>query len=341
MDMNFQPKEKYRAAVIGCGRIGMQMEKDPKRFKPATHVGAYLSNPRIELAALVEIDPVKQEEAKQFAPGVPVFSSAEEMFQKIKPDIVSVSTFHDQHHPMVMLAVKHKVPAIVCEKPIADTVEQGREMIEACEKSGSLLFINHFRRFDPLLAVWQKKIQDGIIGEIQQVTGWYAIGLYHMGTHLVDFLMYYLGGVEWVSGWNNLRAHSAVPGDYCVDGILGFKGGVHVAIQSVNVKDYSMFEVRVLGKKGEVFVRDLGRLVEMTPVRESKQYAGFFELDPISRERYENKEISSFIGLAENVVACLDGKAKPASSGRDGLRVLEVLAALKKSAESDGKKISV
>lgn len=274
-------------------------------------------------------------------PGVEVFSSAEEMLQKIRPDIVSVSTFHDQHYPMVMLASKHKIPAIICEKPIADTIEQGREMVEACEKSNSFLFVNHIRRFDPMLAEWRDKVRQGVIGEIQQATGWYAIGLYHMGTHLVDFLMYYLGDVEWVAGWNNLRAHSAVPGDHCVDGILGFKNGAHAAIQSVNVKDYSMFETRILGKGGEVFIRDLGRLVELTPAKESKQYAGFFELDPGLRERQENKDTSFFVGLIENAVACLDGKELPRSTGRDGLRVLEVLAALKKSADSDGAKINV
>ena len=160
-----------------------------------------------------------------------------------------------------------------------------------------------------------------------------------MGTHLVDFLRFYLGDVEWVAGWNNLRAHAAVPGDWCVDGILGFKSGAHVAIQSVNVKDFSMFEVRILGRKGELFVRDLGRTVELTPAAESKQYAGFFELDPELRERHFNQEQSFFIGLVENVVDCLDGKSEPASTGRDGLEVLKALAAIRESADNDGKKV--
>ena len=332
-------KKFYKAAVIGCGRIGMLMEKDPKRLKPATHAGAYLHNSRTVLAGLAETDVEKREEARAIAPGVPVFADAAEMLAAVKPDIVSVSAFHEQHHPMVLLCARYKVPAIVCEKPIAETIERGEEMVAACDRSGSLLFVNHIRRFDPLLGAWRKRVADGAIGEIQQATGYYSIGLYHMGTHLVDFLRFYLGDVEWVAGWNNLRAHAAVPGDWCVDGILGFKSGAHVAIQSVNVKDFSMFEVRILGRKGELFVRDLGRTVELTPAAESKQYAGFFELDPELRERHFNQEQSFFIGLVENVVDCLDGKSEPASTGRDGLEVLKALAAIRESADNDGKKV--
>lgn len=336
-------KKIYKAAVIGCGRIGMLMEEDPKRLKPATHVGAYLHNPRTCLAAVVEVDPTRREKAKTIAQGAEIFEDARLMLTQVRPDIVSISTFHDddndQHYSITMLAAELGIPAIVCEKPIASTIEKGREMVAACERSGSLLFINHIRRFDPLLGEWQKRLASGVIGEIQQASGYYSIGLYHMGTHLVDFLRFYLGDVAWVAGWNNLRAHAAVPGDYCVDGILGFQSGAHVAIQSTNVKDYSMFEVRVLGRKGELFIRDLGRTVELTPAAESKQYAGFFELDPTLRIEYKGQEKSFFTGLVENVVASLDGTATPMSTGRDGLRVLEVLAALRESANNDGKKI--
>lgn len=334
-------KNQYRAAVIGCGRIGMMMEQDPKRPKPATHAGAYNSHPRLELAALVDLDSEKHKEAKKMYPKAATFSDAKEMFEKVKPDVVSIAAFHSAHHPMVLLAAKYKTPVIVCEKPISDKLEEGREMIEACKKSGSKLIINHIRRFDPFLKEWRDKVVGGIIGEIQQARALYAIGLYHMGTHLVDLVRYYLGDVEWVSGFENRRAHTTVAGDWCVDGILGLKSGARVAIQSVNVKDWSTLELRILGTKGEVFVRDLGRVVEYTPISESRDYGGFHELHVKARTIFEAKNQVFFAGLANHVVELLDGKANPASTGEDSLRALEILAALKKSGESDGKKIIV
>lgn len=335
------PKNKYRAAVIGCGRIGMLMELDEKRPKPATHAAAYAQHPRFELAALADLDPEKQKAAKKMYPQVEIFSNAGEMMEKIKPDIVSIAAFHSAHHPMVLAAAKHKVPVIVCEKPISDKLEEGREMIDVCKKSGSKLIINHIRRFDPFLKEWRDKVAGGLVGEIQQARALYAIGLYHMGTHLVDLVRYYLGDVEWVSGFENRRAHTAVAGDWCVDGILGLKSGARVAIQSVNVKDWSTLELRILGTKGEIFVRDLGRVIEHTPISESKEYGGFHELHVDARNIYEAKNQVYFAGLANHVAEVLDGKAEPASTGEDSLRALQVLSALRKSGESDGKKIIV
>ena len=46
---------KYRAAVIGCGRIGCGFDDDPKRKYIATHAGAYFSNPQIDLIALADV----------------------------------------------------------------------------------------------------------------------------------------------------------------------------------------------------------------------------------------------------------------------------------------------
>ncbi|MDD5547616.1 MAG: Gfo/Idh/MocA family oxidoreductase [Candidatus Pacebacteria bacterium] len=333
--------KKYTAAVIGCGRIGMKMELDPKRSHPATHVGAWLNNPRTELVALADPNPASKEVAAQVAPGVPMYSSAEELFAAVKPDIVSIATILEGHYPVVMAAAKAGVKAIVCEKPIAESVEQGLEMIDACKKSGSLLIINHFRRFDPVLNQWAQKVRGGLIGDIQQITGTYSIGLYHMGTHLIDFIRMFAGDIDWVMGKQNTRAHTAIPGDTCVDAIMGMRSGARAAIQSLNVKDYSNFEVRFLGTKGSVCVRDMGRGIEYIPVQESKQYGGFCELHPDKLEYHENPYFAKMTSMTDYVVACLDGTVENGSKGEDGLAVLRVLMALKMSGEADGSTVVV
>ena len=49
----------YDAAVIGVGRIGMSLEQDPKRLKPATHFGMWRDHPRTNLVAVCDPDPAK------------------------------------------------------------------------------------------------------------------------------------------------------------------------------------------------------------------------------------------------------------------------------------------
>ena len=46
----------YRAAIVGCGRIGCAFDDDPCRGYVSTHAGAYKRTPGVELVALSDID---------------------------------------------------------------------------------------------------------------------------------------------------------------------------------------------------------------------------------------------------------------------------------------------
>src|SRR5258706_686841 len=138
--------KKYKAAVVGCGRIGVAMEADPKRILPATHAGAFRASGETTLTAFVDPDPKQLKYAADLFPETRGFDDCKEMLQTIRPDIVSVSTPPSTHRKMVELCASFKVPAIICEKPIAETEVEAKKIIAACRKSGSLLFINHMRR---------------------------------------------------------------------------------------------------------------------------------------------------------------------------------------------------
>ena len=47
---------RYRAVVIGLGRIGFKLEGDYGRAKPCTHAGAYQRSRRVELVGGYDID---------------------------------------------------------------------------------------------------------------------------------------------------------------------------------------------------------------------------------------------------------------------------------------------
>ncbi len=331
----------YSSAVVGLGNIGMLAEADPKRLKPASHVGMHLGSSRVRLIGLVEIDAEKRRYAEERWK-IPVFASIEELFKKEIPDILSVATANEAHVPVVLTAAAAKVPAIICEKPIADSIENGGLMIAACKESGSLLFVNHFRRFLPFVQKVRRQIVDEqVIGRIQQVRGLYAMGLYEMGTHLVDLFRFFLGEVEWVMGVHNKKAWNQFPGDYCADAILGFQDDVHAVIQSVDRKSWSTFEIQFVGTIGTLTLRDLGRTAEIVLAADSRLYSGFRELDYATRHSESVESESFFTPLLENVIACLDEKAKPASIGEDGVAVLTVLAALRQSAEGNGVRVDL
>lgn len=330
---------RYRAAVVGAGRMGVLSEADPKRKKPATHAGAYAANADTELCALVDPSESQLAAARQLLPDVPGFADLETMLAEAAPDIVSVATTQEHHRSIVETCAAHGVKAIVCEKPIAETIEDGRAMIAACRTSGSLLFVNHMRRFDPLTSETRDAVRGGALGEILQGNAQYVAGIFTSGTHLIDQLRYFLGDVRWVSAVFEER-FAPPPGDWNVNGIVMFEGDVPVTIQALDVAAYNAFDVRLFGRRGKLLIDRLGLRVTETPLRECVDYSGFMELDT-ENERSRGDSRSFWSSIVDHVLACLEGRDENRSSGEDGLAALQGVVALKKSAEAGGARVAL
>lgn len=345
--------KRYTAAVIGCGNMGIEEKNFGKAVQPGTHAAAYAKNPRTRLVALVDTSKERLARARRYYPNVPLFSDAKTMIEKLKPDIVSIATQPDSHASLTILSALKGVKAIVCEKPIANLLQEGKRMIETCEKSGSLLFINHGRRFDPLIRRVKNDIGKGRIGNILQVTSYSYNGLINNGTHMVDLLRFLIGEITAVQGWTN-QTTSKFPQDKNVDARFyfesaknvkhfesaknakHFQNGVYGTLQTLS-PNYGFADCIIFGTKGRIALTQLGYQIEYTPLVENKEWKGYFQLS--SSLRIHGKLRSFMQSMVAHVVACLDGKETPLSSGQDGLAALQILTALRRSAENKGKRI--
>jgi predicted dehydrogenase len=331
---------KYRAAVIGCGRIGLTMELDPRRVKPATHAAAFASSPLAELYALVDTNPAQLDRARSLYPEVRTYGDVRTMLETCHPDIVAVAAPADQHRPIVEICARYRVPAIICEKPIALSLKDGEAIVRACSDAGSLLFVNHMRRFDPLLRKVAEKVRAGVLGTLCQGTCYYSAGLFNTGTHLVDLLALLVGReVEWVKAILEPR-FTAPAGDLNVNGWLMWQGGLPIALQALEVKNYAVFEIHLFGSEQALVIDRFGFSVEWAPVVECNDFQGYRELDRLHRTR-EGEPRSFLTHTVEHVTECLEGRAAPFSSGEDGLRALMILTSLQESANRQGERVSV
>jgi predicted dehydrogenase len=333
-------EKTYRAALIGCGNIGAGVERYADKIQPWTHAGAYHENPRIELVALVDTDASKREKAKQHFPEAATFLNVKEMMEQAKPDIVSIATPSGTHAPVLMEVVPFGPKAVVCEKPIAYTSEDAEQMIAACRERNILLFINHIRRFDPLIRQAKERMKD--IGEVLQANGRYTRGLFNNGTHLIDLLRFFLGEVVEVTAVRNRRTetYTDLKDDINADGFLFFASGARAAIQSYDSNDYSIFDYDFYGRSGRILLTHFGFDVEVTGVKPCSAFIGHRELDV--RHPEISGGIRSFTApMVQHVVDCLDGKDTPVGTGEDGLAALKILNALKASAEQEGKRVTL
>src|SRR5512144_1516307 len=95
----------YRAAVIGCGKIGSELSVDPfLKGDVFTHAEAYARCAKTELVALCDSDPAKLDAAAALWGTRRKYSSAHDLMAHEKLDVVSICT-PTATHGEVLLSV--------------------------------------------------------------------------------------------------------------------------------------------------------------------------------------------------------------------------------------------
>lgn len=323
-------KITYRVAVIGCGAVGVLYGTEKKRPTSASHAGAASEHPRTTLAALVDTDAKALARAGKLFPGVPCYASAGDCFAKERPDIVVIATPPAARLALIKLCVQHDVRAIICEKPLANTAREARSIARALSKSRALFVLNYQRRFSPLFERVRREIASGTLGRVEQVTCYYSNGLYNNGGHALDALLQLLGEdmeVRWAR-INKNAAHP--PGDPCVDAVLETKKGVRIVLQSADQKAYGIFDIRILGTRGERAFIDYGSTLVETSARTSV-FEGVRQLD----RTHALLRRSEPQGTLAYAVACLEQRALPASGVKNGAQVVELLEKIQRHAQKN------
>lgn len=134
------------------------------------HGEAYISNLRrtpegrgVELVGVTDDDPIRGQRiaAENHAR---YFHSYEDLFEA-KPDGVIICTENNRHRPLVEMAASRGVH-VLCEKPIATTLEDARAIVDVCEKAGVLLMTAFPMRFSAPLLEIKAGLDRGDFGDI-------------------------------------------------------------------------------------------------------------------------------------------------------------------------------
>ena len=198
---------KYKVAIIGAGFIAN-----------VAHIPAWRSLAcDVEIVALVD---VRKETAEETAKrhSIPYwFDNVEEMLDKIKPDIVSVTTpnrFHKECTTAALEAGAH----VMCEKPLTVKEEDGREMYATARRCGKMLFVSQTARFGAGTLAAKALYDEGYVGtpyfgeaNIVRRRGVPRWGFFHMkehneggpgydlGVHALDTILWIMGSPSVVS----------------------------------------------------------------------------------------------------------------------------------------------
>ena len=126
-----------RLAVIGVGLIGER------------HAGLVRAHSTCSLVGICDADPGRKAIADRL--GVPFHTSVEALLEQEKPSGAIVATPTCHHASVAELCAKRSVHTLI-EKPIADTIDQARLIVETTRRCGTRVLVGHHRRHNALVS---------------------------------------------------------------------------------------------------------------------------------------------------------------------------------------------
>ncbi len=130
-----------------------------------------------------------------------LFTSTEEAVDKVKADFAGVATPPQFHAPQTIAALEAGMP-VICEKPIAGTIEEARAMVEAANRTGLPVSIIQNYRYARDKQEVRRIVDEGRLGRLQHVVGRYACDYRKFKSwgkawrHDMDFALLFEGSIH-------------------------------------------------------------------------------------------------------------------------------------------------
>lgn len=338
---------KIRVALVGCGRIS------------ANHFSAIAAHcDDIELVDVCDIDASALALAVSNT-GARGHASLSQMLSLTSADVVALTTPSGLHASQAVQVAKsgHHV---ITEKPMATRWSDGICMIKACDEAKVRLFVVKQNRNNTTLRQLKQAIDEGRFGRIYSVAvnvfwtrpqtyydsakwrgTWEFDGgaLMNQASHYVDLLHWLIGPVESVSAYTATLARDIEVEDSGAVALrwrCGALGTVNVSMLTYpkNLEG----SITVLGEKGTAQIGGIA-------VNEIKvwEFSDLHSSDTLAvGTSYQTASVYGFGHTAfyDNVVKTFRGQAEPATDGREGLKSLELLIAMYRSAR-DGRRVAL
>ncbi|HET6411555.1 MAG TPA: Gfo/Idh/MocA family oxidoreductase [Anaeromyxobacter sp.] len=325
--------------LVGASTIAHEWVIDAIRAVPGSEVVAVFSTDRARGARYASDHRIAV-----------AHSTLDALLSDPRVDAVYVSTTNELHRPQTVEAAragKH----VLCEKPLALSVAEAREMIDACEAAGVVLGTNHHLREAASHRKIRELVRSGAVGEPRfakvfhagllpaHLQGWRLRdpktgpgAILDLTVHDADTLRFILSAepVEVVS----LTQKGGMASDPIEDGAMTtirFDNGVLAQLHDAFTVPFARTGVEVHGSWGSIYGRDV---MAQRPTGEVLLCtARGDEVLPLEPENLYVRTVRAF-------VRAIRGEGQPTCTGEDGLRSLATALAALESART-GQRIAV
>lgn len=325
-----------RVGLIGCGAIG------------DLRAQAIKLSSGFQLVAVVDVDSAR---ANAFAAKFKTAADKDwaTLLARKDVDVVILSTPPSSHAEIGVAALqagKH----LLCEKPLARTPEECRQMMDAANRAGRTLATGFNYRFYPSVMKAREFFDAGAIGELDHIRAYtgYSATAHHQawlhdakimgggslrdnGIHLIDTALYFFGDPVEVQGCGSSSVWN-FPG--CEDNgfalLRNAKGNVATLQASWTEWTGYKFSIELYGTKGCIRIRCFPMITEVTSgdakagktTRKSFYFPKVHFMEHL--KGYQWVVVQSFVKEFAEFRAAVEGKKTSVASGHDGWRAVDV-----------------
>jgi len=333
-----------RIGVIGCGYWGPNLVRDFSEIDGVKIITcADLAKERLELI-------------KKKFPEISVTTDSAAVINDKSIDAVVIATPAHTHYAIARESLKFGKHTFV-EKPLAFAPEEAEELITLSEKMKKVLMVGHTFEFNPAVEKIRECIKKKELGDVYYITSRRLnLGkiredinaMWNLAPHDVSILIYLLGTMPTeVKAWGACFLQNGIEDFVTV--MLAFPGNIIANILVSWLDPLKVRDMVIVGSKkmilyddvdneGKIRIYDKGADKLISPQAfgeyQIKLRAGDILIPKLPMYEPLKKE-------CEHFVKCIENNKVPLTDGRNGLRVVKVLAAAQESLKNGGKTMKV
>lgn len=354
MGMVLKMNGRLSYALIGCGRIA------------PNHITAAHNN-SLDIVAVCDPIAERMEHILSFLPeeeraGVRRFTDYRDMLRECSPRLVAVATESGRHAAIGLDCIRAGCNVII-EKPLALSMEDGRRLVAEAARKGVKLCACHQNRFNKAIGKIRSAYDDNRFGRMLYGTvnvrwnrgedyyaqapwrgTWAQDGgaLMNQCIHSIDLLRWMMGGqVKDVFAYTDRLMHPYIEAEDMGLALVRFEGGAYGIIEgTTDVYPHNLEETMCLfGENGTIKVGGKSvNIIEEWDFRDGLSDSASIKMH--YRENPPNVYGFGHTPLYADMAEAITMNRKPYVSGEDGLRALELVLAIYKSAAL-GKPVSL
>lgn len=341
-----QHKKHVRAVMVGCGSMSRAW------------LDAASKMPDLEIVGLVDVieEAARKRAAEYHLDEAVIDTDLASVLKRTSPDAVFNCTIPEAHTSVTLTAFEHGCH-VLSEKPMADTMEHARMMVEAAQKAGKLFAVIQNRRYDSGIRRIRAFLQSETIGPLTTINSDFYIGAHFGGFRdhmqhvlLLDMAIHTFDAARFLSGadpeavyckeWN--PAGSWYDQDASAIAIFEMNNGLIYTYRgswcAEGLPTTWESDWRFIGRNGSV-KWDGGEQVQAQAVAATGGFQSKYQ--DVVVPLYDGvDDVAGHKSLLQEFVACIQTGAEPGTVGTDNIKSLAMVFGAIESAKT-GKRVEI